>query len=71
MVSYGQIDHEYGMRLATTPAEDDGPVVILDQHQIISAALAAFAFFSSFFRFCARNFGCRFGAPSQTPAVSS
>ena len=23
---YGQIDHDYGMRLATTPPEDDGPV---------------------------------------------
>jgi hypothetical protein len=25
-VRYGQIDREYGMRLATTPPEDDGPV---------------------------------------------
>ena len=30
MVSYGQIDHEYGMRLATTPAEDDGPVWMIN-----------------------------------------
>ncbi len=26
MPEYGQIDHEYGMRLATTAPEDDGPV---------------------------------------------
>lgn len=25
-VRYGQIDHEYGMKLATTPPEDDGPI---------------------------------------------
>ncbi len=23
---YGTVDREYGMRLATTPSEDDGPV---------------------------------------------
>lgn len=26
MVGYGQIDHDYGMKLATTAPEDDGPV---------------------------------------------
>ena len=26
MVGYGQIDHDYGMQLATTAPEDDGPV---------------------------------------------
>ncbi len=26
MVGYGQIDHEYGIKLATTAPEDDGPV---------------------------------------------
>lgn len=26
MPGYGTIDHEYGIRLATTPPEDDGPV---------------------------------------------
>ena len=26
MVGYGQIDHEYGLKLATTAPEDDGPV---------------------------------------------
>ena len=26
MPDYGQIDHEYGMTLATTAPEDDGPV---------------------------------------------
>jgi hypothetical protein len=25
-VRYGEVDREYGMRLATTPVEDDGPV---------------------------------------------
>ena len=26
MPGYGQIDHEYGIRLATTPPDEDGPV---------------------------------------------
>ena len=30
MVSYGQIDHEYGMTLATTAPEDDGPVWMIN-----------------------------------------
>ena len=46
------------------------PIMILHQHQIISSALAARAILSSFFWCIARNSGCRFGAPSQMPAVS-
>ena len=28
---YGQVDREYGMRLATTPPDEDGPVVTLGE----------------------------------------
>lgn len=29
-VGYGQVDRAYGMRLATTPAEDDGPIYMVN-----------------------------------------
>lgn len=30
MPSYGQIDHDYGMKLAATPPDDDGPVWMIN-----------------------------------------